>query len=141
MYGAAALPKMSPRLLFSITIVNTEPVHADAGLGEVTVSAAHVSVVLPEVLAPQPATAAAAATHRTEDSCVLMLGRSDNQLCHARTPKCTVRKHFAMTAGPVLAVPRSMTPHLEALLSHVSGHAGVGRDEAERAALAVMSGI
>lgn len=34
-----------------------------------------------------------------------------------------------------------MTPHLEALLSHVAGHAGIGRDEAERAALAVMSGI
>ena len=34
-----------------------------------------------------------------------------------------------------------MTPHLEALLSHVSGHAGVGRDEAERVAIAVMSGI
>src|SRR5690242_12078849 len=48
---------------------------------------------------------------------------------------------FRGVAGPVLARLPAMTPHLEALLSHVSGHAGVGRDDAERAALAVMSGI
>src|SRR5258708_18576163 len=56
MYGADGLPTISPRLLFSMTIVNTVPVHAGAVTICVAVSGEHVCDVLPEVFM-QPAIA------------------------------------------------------------------------------------
>jgi hypothetical protein len=48
--------------LFSITIVNTEPVHGDGGAAVVVVSEAHCSFVLPESLGLQPTATASVTT-------------------------------------------------------------------------------
>src|SRR4051794_36374388 len=55
MYGACALPRISPRLWFSMTIVNTvPPCHAGATTAGPFVNGSHATFVLPELLA-QPA--------------------------------------------------------------------------------------
>ena len=58
MYGACALPKIWPRLWFSITIVNTVPPQLGGAVAAgALVSGSHVASVLPELLAAQPAKA------------------------------------------------------------------------------------
>src|SRR2546421_181310 len=52
MYGAWALPRISPRLWFSMTIVNTvPPFQAGATTAELFVTGSHATFVLPELLA------------------------------------------------------------------------------------------
>jgi hypothetical protein len=53
MYGAAALPRISVRSWFSITIVNTVPFHPGGRAADVAVMARHSTDVLPELFAPQ----------------------------------------------------------------------------------------
>jgi hypothetical protein len=52
MYGAAALPRMSPRLWFSITMVKTLPRQAAGRLVGAALSGRHATDVFPEVLGP-----------------------------------------------------------------------------------------
>ena len=59
MNGASLLPRMSPWLWFSMTMVNTVPCHWGDGSVFGVVIASHVTAVLPEVLAQPPRAAAA----------------------------------------------------------------------------------
>src|SRR4051812_33337251 len=67
MYGASLLPRISPRLLFSMTIVNTEPLKPGLGVADVAVRPPQLCVGVgvelePDVAAPPPHAAVAAAT-------------------------------------------------------------------------------
>src|SRR5438874_12400289 len=62
MNGASWFPMMSPRLLFSITSVNTVPVQPGAALAGPASSALHATLVSPSVFA-QPPTASARIPH------------------------------------------------------------------------------
>src|SRR5262245_40470001 len=70
MNGELELPRMSPRLLFSITTVITEPAHCGAGSAVVFVSAAHSRVVLPLLFPLQPAAPPTAARRDTRMYCI-----------------------------------------------------------------------
>src|SRR6185295_13363088 len=52
MYGAWLFPKISPRLWFSMTMVNTvPPCQPDGATAEAWVSGSHAALVLPELFA------------------------------------------------------------------------------------------
>src|SRR4051812_28978962 len=68
MYGAWALPRISPRLWFSMTIVNTvPPFQAGATTPELFVTGSHATFVLPGVVAQPERASAATATLRQEE--------------------------------------------------------------------------
>src|SRR3954470_4763026 len=68
MYGAWALPRISPRLWFSMTIVNTvPPFQAGATTAELFVTGSHATFVLPELLAQPESDSAPRTTLRQEE--------------------------------------------------------------------------
>src|SRR5262245_2646666 len=73
MYGAFALPKICPRLWFSITIVNTVPPQWVGACGCACVTGSQVANVLPDVFA-QPATTSE--PRMTPLECLNMPGQS-----------------------------------------------------------------
>ena len=104
MNGADLLPMMSPRLLFSITIVKTEPVHWGAGVGAAAVSSEQLCFVLPEVFT-QPATVAMA--RRSELRIVIIRDRWDSG--HRCTTHLEIlRKRFTTNfSQPTVRTPDS----------------------------------
>jgi hypothetical protein len=82
MYGAWGLPMISDALWFSITIVNTVPVHCAGRWAAVALNARHSAVVFPATLGfehPAPTMAELAMTRATER----MLMRIEHASLHA----------------------------------------------------------
>jgi hypothetical protein len=109
MYGAAALPMICPRSWFSITMVNTDPVHGAGRAAGVELIALHWRSVLPALLGAQavPATAMLAARSAVEVRmnrvCTRIDARQASRVARARETRAErswrarfSRSHFSL---------------------------------------------
>ena len=106
MNGALALPMICPRSWFSMTIVNTEPVHCAGRVAGLTSSARHWVSVLPELFGAQAVPAMATLVMRR--ALILRMG----QVCTRAAPGQGGERHYwrhtPATAARVQKLPVSL---------------------------------